>query len=293
MSRWLVVCAFATASLSCGGAAPAAREPDPSPPATTRPTSTVASPDAAPRSGRPYAPSAITPLAEELTDLALAAVAGAPVAPPPLPLAGPLASPAPVEWRDAPPSGPLTVLGIAFEVELVMKRGEPTQDAEGPAQYGAIRLTLALSQGGLRVVGLRPRVLSRRDLGGRLPAGLEPLRAVSRDLLAAIRAEDIGAYQLTDDDRALLDNETVWAQMEEDRVPGARVRELAAMLQSMPEEPIAYALDDVAVLARDPSANLYSLAFDLDPDGGSFALETAPLLAVRRLWPLSDRRSGR
>ena len=121
---------------------------------------------------------------------------------------------------------------------------------------------------------------------GDLPTAMAPFADVVRELLASLRAEDISAYALTDEDRALLDNETVWSQMVEDRVPPGRVHLLAQMLHTLPEAPIAYLLDDVAVLARDADANLYSLTVDFDPEGASFALRTDPLVEVRQLWPL-------
>ena len=204
----------------------------------------------------------------------------------PVPLSGPLRAPPSIAWRtDARPSD-VRVLGVAFELELVLKRGVPDPDAEAPDRFGAIRATLVLSRGGLRVVGLRPRMLAPRDRAGRLPPQMAPFQEVARALLAAVRAEDIDAYRLSDEDRALLDNETVWTQMVEDRVPAGRVRRLARMLAALPEEPIAYLVDDVAVLVRDDDASLYSLALDFDPVRGSFALQTEPLLEVRRLWPL-------
>lgn len=293
-------CALALAmSASCSGttstsAAHATSPAEPGPPPgddSQRPA-----PADEPASGRPYAETPITPLANELTELALAALRRQPLAPPSFPTAGPLPSPAPIAWRTPDrlrDPDALAVIGIAFELELVMKRGRPDPDVDGPERYGAIRVTLALSRGGLRVVGLRPRLLSSSYGAGTLPVALVPLQQVARELLASIRAEDITGYRLTDEDRALLDNETVWMQMVEDRVPAGRVHELAQMLATLPEEPIAYVIDDVAVLARDREANLYSLTMDFDLRRGTFAMQTQPLLEVRRLWPLSDPRSAR
>lgn len=241
----------------------------------------------APRpSGRPYADTPISAAGEALTDLALAAARGAPLPPSPLPLRRTLEEPH-VEWlrglEDEP--GELTVLAFAFKIELFFKRGEPARDAEGPARWGSVRATVALSRNGLRLVSLRPRAMTPHARGGTPPPGMEGLPALAAQLIADLRAGDVSGYELTEDDRRLLSNDAVWAQAQEERLIHARVPELQRMLRGMPASPIAYGLDDVAILARTADDRLVTLNLELDPHGGSFALQTRPLVSVHLLWP--------
>ncbi|MEQ8722190.1 MAG: hypothetical protein RID81_12965 [Sandaracinaceae bacterium] len=238
-------------------------------------------------SGRPYAPTPISEVGEALTDLALAATQSAALPTPTLPTRRALEEPH-VIWQrglEDEPSAGLTVLAFAFEIELFFKRGEPARDAEGAARWGSVRATVALSRHGLRLVSLRPRAMSSQARGGTPPPGMEGLPALARELTDAIRAGDVTRYELTDDDRRLLSNDAVWAQAQEERLIHARVPEMQRMLRGMPTEPIAYGLDDIAILARTADDRLVTLNLELDPHQGSFALATAPLVTVHLLWP--------
>lgn len=236
-------------------------------------------------SGRPFADSPITTFAEALADLALAAIEARPLPPSPVPTSEPLGAPL-VEWPDGVvPLRQLNVLAVAIELDLVLKRGEPPPGAIGPARWGELRATVALSRNGLRLVELRPAEMRDASEGGAPPAGLEGVAALASDLLTGLRAGDLSAYELTEDDRALLANEVAWARIQHDRPHHGRLRDIRAMLAALPNEPLAYRLDEVAVLARDDRGGLYSLSLELDPRGGSFVLRTTPLVTVRRLWP--------
>lgn len=238
-------------------------------------------------SGRPFADTPLTEIADDLTALALAAIAGAPPPVDELPLDAPLETPAEIDWQAAPPRDPV-VLGIAFEIELILKRGAPDDDAVGPARWGSIRLTLALSRYGLRLVSLRPRTMSHALPGGALPTVMRGASAVATELLGAVRAGDVSAYAMGEHERQLLGNDEVWLQAQQDRVSPELVRQVQQMIATLPDEPLAWRLDDVAVLIADADDRLLSLAFEWDSDGqGSFALRTLPLIEVRQLWPLS------
>lgn len=235
-------------------------------------------------SGLPYADTPITPIAQELTELALAAIDGRDLPATRVPMPEP-SGPTQLVWYTDTRPRDLTILVIAFEVELVLKRGEPEEDAEGPARWGSVRATLALSRNGLRLVSLRPRTMTRQLRGGPLPPGMEGFAAVCGELLAALRRGDISGYALDDADRALLGNDDVWARVQQDRVSSALAAQIQTMLGTLPGEPLAYRFDDIALLAADEEDNLLSFAFEMEALAGSYALRTEPLLEARRLWP--------
>jgi hypothetical protein len=224
-----------------------------------------------------------------LIDLALAAVQGH-AAPSPVPTRRALSDPPRVAWRDVPEGrgGPLTVLGFAIEIELVLKRGEPPPDATGPERWGSLRVTYVLSVNGPRLVSLRPRVTGPSSEGGALPAGLEGLADLARELLSDLRRGDPSRYELTAADRALLANDSLWARVADQRLMNAPVAAIQQMLTSLPNEPLAYRLDDVSILVRDADDRLLSLDLNFDPVDGSYALGVDPLVEVRRLWPRHD-----
>lgn len=239
-----------------------------------------------PLPGRPFADSPITAFAEQLTDFVLAALEGRSLPPLPIETRAPIDAPE-IEWRSrrGPRPRRLDVLAVAIEVELVLKRGEPDPDAAGPDRWGAVRATIAITRHGLRVVSLQPRAMSPDPLGGALPSGLAGLADVSRRLLSDLRRGDVSAYALNEADRRLLANDAVWTQLHEDGPPLRRAGQIARMLEGLPDEPLAYWLDDVGILARDEEGRLYALTLELDPRGSTFVLSTSPLIEVRRLWP--------
>lgn len=238
--------------------------------------------------GRPFAETPLSAFAEQLAELALAAVQRRPLPPSPVPTRTPLGEASPlVEWW--PPGAPrprhLEVLAVGIEVDLVLKRGEPPESGTPTDRFGVLRATLVVSRHGLRVVSLRPGIMSPHLGGGAPPSGLEGLTEAARALVAALRRGEVSSYQLTEEDRRLLHNDAVWAQLHEDGPPLARARQVAPLLEGLPDTPLAYRLDEVGVLVRDEDERLYSLTLELDPQGGSFVLATSPLVQVRRLWP--------
>lgn len=248
-----------------------------------------------PRASAPATPVAfaetpITQLATALTRAALAAVERHHTEPLPVPTRRPLASHSALEvdWSERIEGRPqhLEVLGFAFELELILKRGDPPDD-DSETVWGSIRATVAVSRYGLRLVELRPRAISPDPEGGVLPPGTEGIPEISRRLLSDLRRGNMDAYALTETDRSLLDNEAVWTRVRDGRLTPARVAEMRDMLVGLPDEPLAYRLDDVAILVRDERGRLLSLTMDFDPSEGSFALSTTPLVRVRQLWPLS------
>ncbi len=236
---------------------------------------------------RPFAETPITAFAESITDLALAALERRPLPPSPVPTRRPIDSDEIVEWSGfvGPRPSRLEVLAVAIEVDLILKRGEPPPDGENAARWGSLRTTLVVNRNGLRLVSLRPAVMSPDPGGGVPPAGLEGLEPIARQLIAHLRRGDVSPYDLTEQDRQLLSNDMVWREVLQDRPTHARVREVASMLVELPDAPLAYRLDDVAILTRDPEGRLYGLSLELDAQGNSFVLTVSPLLHVRRLWP--------
>jgi len=235
--------------------------------------------------GRPYAPTPITQVGEELTSLALAAAGGEPLPQTSAPLRSSVERPTEVDWHTEAPSSALTTIGIAFEVEVILKRGEPEESATPPMRWGSIRLTVVLNRNGLRLYSVRPRTMSRALPGGPLPAGMEGFATVTETFLRALRRGDVSPWALDESDRNLLGNDEVWIQVEQDRVDAALVARLQTMLAPLPEAALAYRLGSVAVLVADAEERLLSLAMEWDAEGESFVLETAPLLEVRQLWP--------
>lgn len=287
----LIVC-LALASVSCGGGDVGRTTGGPLIDDTGRGERTPRAHDApdegAPAiSGRPYASTPITEFAEAMTDLALAAVEGRPLPTSPVPLRHSIDGAPEVEWSEHLRERPrrITVIGIAFELELILKRGTPPEGAEGAARFGSVRATVALSRNGLRLVELRPRAMTPEPLGGAPPRGLEGLPALARQLVSDLRQGDIHTYDITESDRVLLGDDAVWAEAQELRLIHARIPEIRRLLEGLPDEPLAYHLDEVGILARDDQDRLLSLAMDFDPRDGSFALSTQPLVEVRRLWP--------
>jgi hypothetical protein len=238
--------------------------------------------------GRPFAASPITPFADAITDLALAAVEGRTLPPSPVPFRHPVDGAPVLEWssRTTPRPAHLTVLAMALQLDLVLKRGTPADDAVGIDRWGTLRTTVVVGHNGLRIVSLRPAAMTPHGTEGAPPHGLEGLRELATTLIADLRRGDVSAYELTDEDRRILANDAVWAEIYEDGPPLARAPQIAAMLEGLPNTPLAYGLDDLGVLVRDEEGRLYSLTLELDPTpDGSFALATTPLVEVRRLWP--------
>lgn len=259
-------------------------------PARPRPASPAPAPEQpAVVPGRPFAPTPLTGFAEALSDLALDAVQGQPLPPSPIPTRSPLGrEPAEIEWW--PPGEPrprrLDVLAVGLEVDLVLKRGEPPEAGTLAERFGVLRVTFVVNRNGLRVVSLRPGAMSAQPGGGSPPRGLEGLREAAQALVASLRRGDVSAYQLTGADRQLLANDSVWHQLHEDGPPLGRAREIAPLLEGLPDAPLAYRLDDVGVLARAEDGRLFALSLELDPQDGTYVLSTTPLVRVRRLWPL-------
>lgn len=284
----LPACWGGTSSMTMG---PRARLIE-TPPRARRPTAwEMRAIEAAPLPGRPFAPTPITPFAEGITDFALAAAYGAPLPPPPVATRRPLdghsiTSPHVVDWSERIATRPerLEAMAVAIELEVILKRGEP-DDAAPSERWGSVHATLVVNRNGLRVVSLRPGAVSPSLRGGSLPRGLEGLEDALRTLLGDLRSGDVLHYELDDRDRRLLANDAVWAQLHEDGPPLARARQVGAILETLPHAPLAYVLDDIGVLARDEHGHLYGLSLELDPDGGTFSLQTTPLVSVRRLWP--------
>lgn len=292
ITRWIALVALGLALPACwGGTSSMTMGPRShlieTPPRARRPTAwEMRAIEAAPLPGRPYAETPITPFAESITDFALAAAYGAPLPPPPVATRRPLDAHPLIEWSERIATRPerLEAIAVAVELEMILKRGEP-DDAAPSERWGSVHATLVVNRNGLRIVSLRPGAVSSDPRGGSLPQGLEGFEPALRTLLGDLRSGDVLHYELDDHDRRLLANDAVWAQLHEDGPPLARARQVGAILETLPHAPIAYVLDDIGVLARDERGHLYGLSLELDPDGGTFALATTPLVSVRRLWP--------
>lgn len=234
--------------------------------------------------GRPYADTPITAFAESITDFALAAAFHQPLPAPPVPTRHPLGVEPVIDWGTTPRPARLEALAVAVDVEFILKRGDP-EDAAPDERWGTVHATLVVTRNGIRVVSLRPGAIAAPGRGGALPSGMRGLASVAHALMADLRRGDALHYELNEADRRLLANDGVWAQLREDGPALARARQIGAMLQRLPDAPLAYVLDDIGVLARDEDDRLYGLSLDLDPRGDTFALATTPLVSIRRLWP--------
>ena len=234
-----------------------------------------------------FARTPITETAEALSRLAVSAAMTPQIDPSPIATRRPLGTPGlEVDWSsqiDGRPRG-LEVLGLALEIEIVLKRGTPPDHAEGRARWGSVRATLALSRNGLRLVELRGRAMEPDLDSGRAPQGFAGLDELVAALLNDLADGDMASYRLNQDDRALLNNDTVWARVEQDFSTG-QLEEVREMVRGLPREPLGIRLDDVSVLVRDERHRLLSLSMDFDPRGESFVLATAPLVRVAQLWP--------
>ncbi|MFK7987892.1 MAG: hypothetical protein AB8I08_17875 [Sandaracinaceae bacterium] len=242
--------------------------------------------DAPPRpAGRPYAAQPIAPFAEAMTDYALTAVRGGPLPEPVIPLSGEVG---PVSYREGvePPDGAMQVLGFAFEMELVLKRGQPVPDAEGAARWGSVHAIIGVTRHGLRLVEFRPRRVRPRGSEGQPPTAMSGALPIAADLLNDVRRGDLDGWALGEPDRQLLGNDAIWSRVRADGPRAVHVRELRALLETVEGPLLGTVFGDMAVLVALPDQRLLSLALRLESTGSGYRLRASPLVEVGQVWPI-------
>lgn len=256
---------------------------DPSLPAPVRvdPTSTARMPPAEPladetsASPHGYADSTLTPFADRITALALAALAGDE-----LPAVGVPVEPLREGQRlvelqgdlHAVPEG-LEVVGFGLELDLVL-------DDSGGGER--LHLVLYLSPTGIRLAYVSVTAGRRSQP---LPRELDDLEQVASHVLAVLRAGNADALLLGEAERDWLNHEGLYDELVRE-APDPETMRRAAELARGSGDPLGYRLDDVGLLLRAPDGSWFGAELDFEQrSDGVVLLENGPLITLRPLVP--------
>ncbi len=234
----------------------------------------------APRSVTGFADSPLTPFANEVTALALAALDGRPLPSTDIPLerydsARKLVSLEP--GASAPRSAELLVLAFAMEIEanLATNPDAPTARLE----------TLAF----LSPAGLKVAVLDQRS-----PAGLGPLPPYvsgagefMTQVVSAARSANWSTLLVGEAERRVLADERLWHEIEKERPQQAELDLISRLAQSS-SKPTQFGLDDIGIVTRHRDGTIWALKLNFDHQDGQVVLDTHPLVRVRRLVEEDD-----
>jgi hypothetical protein len=285
MRGWVLLPVLAVA---CGGTgtAPPKPPPEPAPVAVATTTSTALAPEK-PALRRPdvrYAPSALTALAESVTQLVATVIDGHPPPPGPLPLERRRNQDKLVRGDEgAPRSRDLDFLGVAFELDLVLVPDDPTlpRPAGDVEPDGTLRTIAFVGPGGLKVASLDvqgPR--PPRPLAGWLGGAEEH----GKNVLDALRSGRLGELLMGEPERALFANDQVWREVEKE-LPKAEEQARAQALARAHPRPAGYRMDDIIVMARDARGSFWGFALQVDEDDGQAVLDSHPLVRIQKLDP--------
>ena len=263
-------------SASCGSAQATSTVPEPvvvDPAAASATAEEAPPPEDETFSRYGYAESVMTPFADRVTDLVLAALAGRVLPEVGVPVESLHEGQSLVELRsalDAVPEG-LEVVGFGMEIDMVL-RGAPTG--------GRLSVVLYLGPTGIRLAYVG---VSSGRRGDPLPRELGEIEVVASSVLDTMRDGGIDELLLGEADRRWLDDDRVWNELARER-PDDETLERAIELARSTEDPVAYTLDDLGLLLRDADGRWYSAELDFDHQGGGIvALENGPLVTLRRI----------
>jgi len=253
-----------------GGSAPdgAPPAPDPAPPTL---------------SARPYGASPITETAEALTDAALAALRDEPIPQIPVPTRGSASGPPVVRRRPhdgqvVMPQGEITVLGLFFELEVVLKVAPAGVDQPTEASDGGLEVIVYVGSRGVRIIGLEPRRMGSSP-GHALPQGLTGLEQVVADVLERLRAGTTEELFLGEAERALFGPE-LWREVTRSMPRGEQLERARRLVESVGDVTMTYEIDDSGVIARDEQGTMFMIEFDFDDVDGRIVLDASPLFRI-------------
>ncbi len=227
----------------------------------------------------PFAPSALTPLANRIVDLVNAIELDQRLPPGP--------------WRersfstllddDRPPNTrgqPQTPVIFGARIALYFEEGpgQPAFDNNG------VRLDLALFPFGMRVVTLEYRA-ERERLLKRLPSWLAPIEQVAEELITATREGRTEQYRLQPDEMTrLLPEEMVEELMREVSTPEEDIRAAQRGLNQGAVF-LGYEVKELVLLTTNSAGEVFGFQLRIDQDeSGGFELRE-PLIRAQQIWP--------
>jgi hypothetical protein len=220
-----------------------------------------------------YADSPLTPLADRVTDLVVAALRDRPLPDVGIPVEPLNDGQVLIDLRGAIDTVPedLEVVGFGMEMDMVM----------GIGPSGArLAIVLYLGPTGVRVAYV---AVSTGRRGGSLPRELAEIDAVASHVLSAMRSGAMEQILIGEAERHVIGDERVWNELARER-PDDETLARAVELSRTTDDPLAYRLDDVGVLLRDGVGRWYTAELDFDHQApGVVVLENGPLVSLRRL----------
>jgi hypothetical protein len=227
-----------------------------------------------------FAPSPLTGIANQLIDLACAAVERRPLPTPPFPIA-----------PEPPPEASETLLDVGsrkalasceglefflFMTEVTLKRAPSSVTA--PAPEGGAELMLLLTRAGLKI--------GRLSGGSKGPyppeGGMRDIAATGKEMADAICANRGLELVVGEPERALLQNEKLYERMERFRPVESSFLEVKQGLDCG-RELAGYGADDFEFIARDGSGEIYNFVIRVRAENGVPYLEGDPFLRIRKL----------
>lgn len=241
--------------------------------AAMTPVAASASSISASSSAHGFAWSPLTRLADDVASLVLAALRGQPL-PTALPTE-PVEADQLVAYRgeERPQLDTLQFVAFGMDVEMVY---EADPAASGRAAPG-VEAALLLTRIGLRVVMLRRGSF---DVPSPLPSWLTAARGAARGIVATARQGRLGSWVLDEEQSALFGDYWPWVRRE---LPSEEtVHEVEAWLAAA-GEPRGYDVDDLVVVARDETRQLFAMTLELAAGSGEPVLGARPLVRVRKV----------
>lgn len=217
--------------------------------------------------------SSITPWLEPLAELALAALRGQPLPDAGIALAPDARTGPMVEQGELVPT-PVPFLRITGAVV-----SEVDMTLEGVPDLSRLQISLALTQEGLRIA-----VVERRDnpRGGAVLPADHPVHLTALEVIEELREGRSGPLLLTTEGcRGLLGNSS-----ECERIPVQTDDSIDEVLEGLRVDlttargPTAYRFDDVILVARGPSDEIYGVILGLDCENGQLQIRGTPLVEV-------------
>ena len=229
-----------------------------------------------------YAESPITELATAVTEIALAALREEPLPEGVIAIEEPHPDQPLVRIRSDAELNleELEVLGIGLELEIMLGAHEEEGEAppEPTEQEATLKTAVFLTSHGLCVVGLQVR--SPR-LGRPLPSDQPGIAELAEDILERLRNDSLQAIFIGEPQRAAIGSDRVWGELTEGLPRPAELARAASFARAN-ERPRGFGFDDLAILIRDGSGNLFAVVLDLEHGSdGSLELDSRPLIRVQ------------
>lgn len=274
MAVWLAVCSLA----ACGGGSstpprtepvPSVTAPEPEPEPVADEPALAAGPPRA-QEASPFADSPITPLANQLVQVADAARLGEPLPEVAFPIERHSAEDRLLHRDQEPLPREIEYVGLAMELEIAL--GPPGPGGGAP---GGLELILFLSRHGLKILALEADPVS----GARPPPRWLPVSGLAQQILSDLRADRMQRWWIGDAELAMLGPELA-REVERER-PGPDELRKARALARADAAVHGFRIDDVTVIARDAQSRLWALKMQFE-SGDVPELDAHPLVRVRR-----------